>query len=202
VVAYGINLHSLAFEYHTLPLMITVSCQPNPCRNGGMCNRGDNDRDEVSQCACPPGHHGLLCEQKDGEPRRAPADRANVFHAGAEMGGAGMGGAGMGGAGMGGAGMGGAEMGGAGRGGAGMGGAGMGGAGMGGAGMGGAGMGGAGMDAAQGGPHSGVDMDGEMGVSHEEMEEAHEEMGGPPENMGGVPGDADESHGRMHRSDE
>ena len=177
MVAYGINLHSLAFEYHTLPLMITVSCQPNPCRNGGMCNRGDNDRDEVSQCACPPGHHGLLCEQKDGEPRRAPADRANVFHAGAEMGGAGMGGAGMGGAGMGGA-----EMGGAGRGGA--------------------GMGGAGMDAAQGGPHSGVDMDGEMGVSHEEMEEAHEEMGGPPENMGGVPGDADESHGRMHRSDE
>lgn len=43
-------------------LVLLVSCDANPCKNGGTCNRGADGISEVSQCLCPSGFYGFLCE--------------------------------------------------------------------------------------------------------------------------------------------
>lgn len=44
-------------------MLFTVDCLTNPCKNGGNCSRGQDDKDEVATCACPDGFEGLLCEK-------------------------------------------------------------------------------------------------------------------------------------------
>jgi len=48
------------------------SCDSNPCRNGGSCNRGTLGISEVSRCDCPAGYYGLLCEFGTGVVTDAP----------------------------------------------------------------------------------------------------------------------------------
>jgi hypothetical protein len=39
-------------------------CETSPCMNGGTCNRGQNDQDEVNECLCTERYTGLLCENE------------------------------------------------------------------------------------------------------------------------------------------
>jgi len=44
------------------------SCDNNPCLNGGTCDRGEMGISEVSNCLCPAGFWGLLCEYGEAAP--------------------------------------------------------------------------------------------------------------------------------------
>lgn len=51
-------------RYMRLSVCVSVDCETNPCRNGGTCNRGQGELDEVNECTCFPGFTGYLCENE------------------------------------------------------------------------------------------------------------------------------------------